>query len=78
MSCRNRDKVPEWEWNDGTDTNVLKPRYLWVDAAGNFPDYADSKENIIRDLTLAKNTGFTDIVVDVRPTMGDIYLNHPS
>jgi len=72
ISCRDTDKTPEWKWNDETDTNVLKPRYLWVDAAGNFPDYANSKENIIRDLEIAKNTGFTDIVVDVRPTMGDV------
>ncbi|MBP2692074.1 MAG: family 10 glycosylhydrolase [Muribaculaceae bacterium] len=51
---------------------VLKPRYIWVDAASNFPDFANSVENITRDLTLAKNAGFTDIVVDVRPTTGDI------
>ncbi len=29
-------------------------------------------ENIARDLTIAKNTGFTDIIVDVRPTTGDV------
>ncbi|WP_080904506.1 alpha amylase family protein [Parabacteroides sp. Marseille-P3160] len=72
MSCRDRDKIPEWKWNNGTDTNGLKPSYLWVDAAGNFNDFANNKENITRDLTLAKNAGFTDIVVDIRPTNGDI------
>lgn len=46
--------------------------YIWVDAAANFPDFANSKENIRRDLTLAKETGFTDVVVDVRPTNGDV------
>ncbi len=51
---------------------VLKPRYIWVDASANFPDFANSIENITRDLTLAKNAGFTDVVVDVRPTTGDI------
>ena len=49
-----------------------KPRYIWVDAAANFPDFANSKENIARDLKLAKETGFTDVVVDVRPTNGNV------
>lgn len=49
-----------------------KPRYIWVDAAANFPDFADSQENIRRDLTKAREVGFTDIVVDVRPTNGDV------
>ena len=53
----------------GPTTN---PMYIWVDAAANFPDFANSKENIRRDLTLAKETGFTDVVVDVRPTNGDV------
>lgn len=51
---------------------AIKPRYIWVDAAANFPDFANSVENIVRDLTLAKDAGFTDVVVDVRPTTGDI------
>ena len=54
---------------EGPTTN---PMYIWVDAAANFPDFANSKENIRRDLTLAKETGFTDVVVDVRPTNGDV------
>ncbi|MFA6870855.1 MAG: alpha amylase family protein [Bacteroidaceae bacterium] len=49
-----------------------KPRYIWVDAAANFMDFANSKENIARDLALAKDAGFTDIVVDVRPNTGDV------
>ena len=52
--------------------NSEKPRFIWIDAAANFKDFANSKENIARDLTLAKNAGFTDIVVDIRPTTGDI------
>ena len=50
----------------------LKPRYLWIDAAANFPDYANSKTKIAADLKRVANTGFTDIVVDVRPTNGDV------
>ena len=49
-----------------------KPFYIWIDASANFPDFANSKDNIRRDLQLAKDVGFTDVVVDVRPTTGDI------
>ncbi len=57
---------------DKPTKNADKPRYIWIDAAANFPDFANSKENITRDLTLAKDAGFTDVVVDVRPTTGDV------
>lgn len=71
-SCgKNDDPDYEWEWGNETN-NADKPRFIWVDAAANFPDFANSKENILRDLTLAKNAGFTDVVVDVRPTSGDV------
>lgn len=60
---------------EGPTTN---PMYIWVDAAANFPDFANSKENIRRDLTLAKETGFTDVVVDVRPTNGDVLFKRTS
>lgn len=50
----------------------LKPRYLWIDAAANFHDYANDKEKIESDMAKVAETGFTDIVVDVRPTMGDV------
>lgn len=60
------------EENQTTIKNADKPRYIWVDAAANFPDFANSKENIARDLALAKDAGFTDVVVDVRPTTGDV------
>lgn len=63
-----------WEGYE-PEVPALKPRYIWIDAASNFPDFANSKENITRDLTLAKDAGFTDIVVDVRPTTGDILFN---
>lgn len=49
-----------------------KPRYIWVDASANFADFANSKQNIERDLKKAKEAGFTDIVVDVRPTDGNV------
>lgn len=63
-----------WEGYE-VETPAMKPRYIWIDAGANFNDFADSRENIVRDLTLAKNAGFTDIVVDVRSTTGDILYN---
>lgn len=74
-SCGSDSKDPEWEWpspDKPTEPAAEKPRFIWVDAAANFPDFADSRENIARDLKLAKDAGFTDIVVDVRPTTGDV------
>ncbi|MBQ8272558.1 MAG: family 10 glycosylhydrolase [Tidjanibacter sp.] len=61
---------------DNTDTPVdpadLKPRFLWIDAAANFEDYANDQEQIAADLARVAETGFTDIIVDIRPTMGDV------
>lgn len=59
------DNTPDPEAN-------LKPRYIWIDAAANFTRYANSKDNIQEDLQKVKDAGFTDVVVDVRPTMGDV------
>ncbi len=75
-SCSKENKTPKWEWPEEEKVlNSQKPKYIWIDAAANFPDFANSKENITRDLTIAKNTGFTHIVVDVRPTTGDVLFN---
>lgn len=78
-------KTPEWEdptpsqkdtTKDPTDTTKKRENgkryYIWIDAAANFPDFANSKDYIRRDLTKAADCGFTDIVVDVRPTTGDV------
>lgn len=67
------DRVPDWEWgkpDPGDQTE--KPRFIWIDAAANFPDFANNQENIFRDLKRAKEAGFTAAVVDVRPTCGDV------
>ncbi|MEG0788610.1 MAG: alpha amylase family protein [Alistipes sp.] len=80
VSCGSDTKDPDWEWPDpdpdpDPDPVAAKPRFIWVDAAANFPDFANSKENIARDLAKAKAAGFTDIVVDVRPTTGDVLFH---
>ena len=51
------------------------PRYLWIDAAANFPSYGNDADSIARDCRRIAEMGFTDIVVDVRPTSGDVLFN---
>ena len=77
---------PGYQWNDEWETPdpvpvtpdpseegfVGKPRYVWIDAAANFDDYGNSRENIRKDCERIARTGFTDIIVDVRPTTGDV------
>lgn len=61
--------------DSGNDNPVMqngKRCFIWIDAAANFPDFANDREMITRDLTKAAECGFTDIVVDVRPTTGDV------
>ena len=60
---------------DTTDTPVPpvagkegKSRLVWIDAAANFKDYADSEDNIRKDMKRLKDTGFTGVIVEVRPT----------
>lgn len=79
FSCSDdNNDVPSWVWDteeeqeSGEDSEKTKPRFIWVDAAANFPDYANSKENISSDLKKVKDAGFTTVVVDVRPSMGDV------
>ena len=82
-ACGSKDPKDYWGKTGGgtepltppTPSVEGEPRYIWIDAAANFPDFANSKENIARDLALAKDAGFTDIVVDVRPTTGDVLFH---
>lgn len=45
-----------------------KPRVVWIDAAANFVDYANDEAKIASDVKRIAETGFTHVVVDVRPT----------
>ena len=49
-----------------------KPRYVWIDASANFRFYANDKACIARETDLIADCGFTDIIVDVRPTEGSV------
>lgn len=71
VSCSDK-KEQDYDFPDPPSTNKDKPSFIWIDAAANFKDFANNKETIERDLKLAKDAGFTDVVVDIRPTNGDI------
>lgn len=45
-----------------------KARMVWIDASANFKDYANDADRIKNDMNRLKATGFTAVVVDVRPT----------
>lgn len=67
-----RFTYPEGNCHEDDGDASTKPCFIWIDAAANFPDFANDREKIVRDLEMAADCGFTDIVVDVRPTTGDI------
>ena len=80
LSCKDEVKdywtdhvgTPEEDPHPSVKPENENPRYLWVESYANFYDLANSKENIARDLNKAKEAGFTDIVVDVRSSCGDV------
>lgn len=45
-----------------------KERLVWIDAAANFKDYANDEAAIAADMAKIRSTGFTGVIVDVRPT----------
>lgn len=82
-SCEKDDGTFKWreEWNKeenkpepGPFTPDIKgePRYIWIDAAANFQFYANDAGYIAADCDRIAKMGFTDIIVDVRPTSGDV------
>ena len=73
-SCSNDDGLKYWDIEEEPTTEKvpLKPRYIWVDASSNSQDFFTDKSTIARDLALAKEAGFSDVVVDVRSTTGDL------
>ncbi len=66
-----RETVPEGQ-TDPVITFEGKPRYVWIDAAANFQYYANDASAIAADCQRIARMGFTDIIVDVRPTSGDV------
>ena len=74
----NGEETPENPDNQETPTpekKEAKARLVWIDAAANFKDYANSKKNIADDMARLKETGFTGVVVEVRPTTAGVLFN---
>ena len=85
-SCSPHEEPGSYKWRDSWDVPDIpdgpenpdlpeikgKPRYVWVDAAANFTEYADNIANIEEDCRRIARMGFTDIILDVRPTSGDV------
>lgn len=70
ISCGNgNDPNPTPPNPDPVET--VKPVMLWIDASANFPKFL-SKTGVTTYLQKAKNAGFTDIILDVRPTSGEV------
>ena len=51
--------------------NKEKPKYLWFDAEANFERFS-SKDSISYYLEKAKDVGFNQVVVDVKPIYGEV------
>lgn len=66
---------PEPEPGPEPDVKEGKARLVWIDAAANFEDYANDADKIAEDMALIKETGFTGVIVEVRPTTGGVLFN---
>lgn len=51
---------------------VQKPRMVWIEVGANFRQYGNSEENIQADCRRLAAMGFTHVVVEVRPTSGNV------
>lgn len=69
------DQDPPVDTPEPPAPNVGKARLVWIDAAANFKDYANDQEKIAADMARIKETGFTGVVVDVRPTNSGLLFN---
>ena len=78
-ACTKPSKEPpkiDWGGEPSTptasDTLSANDAYVWVSCEGNWEEFANSRDNIARDIAKLKECGFTDLVVDVRPTNGGV------
>ncbi|MVZ65324.1 family 10 glycosylhydrolase [Sphingobacterium sp. DK4209] len=65
-ACSTESKSVE---EPGENEVHVKPKYLWFDAEANFERFSN-KDSIDYYVKKAKDVGFTDIVVDVKPIYG--------
>jgi len=75
MACDKDEFQHHDDYDPGHEEDTVaveeKPRYLWIDASANFERFT-SRDSIDHYLEKAKQTGFTSIVVDIRPVVGDV------
>lgn len=67
----NPDPEPEPE-----PEKEAKARLVWIDAAANFKDYANDAAKISSDMARLKETGFTGVIVEVRPTTAGVLFKY--
>ena len=68
-------ETPDQPETPAPEKKEAKARLVWIDAAANFKDYANSKKNIADDMARLKETGFTGVIVEVRPTTAGLLFN---
>ena len=68
-------ETPDQPETPAPEKKEAKARLVWIDAAANFKDYANSKKNIADDMARLKKTGFTGVIVEVRPTTAGLLFN---
>ena len=69
-ACDSGDDDPQVEPPASTNKYLL-----WVDATANFSRLSNSQDSIAKYVQMAKDAGFTDLVVDVRPISGEVLYN---
>lgn len=69
------EKPEEEEPKPEPEKKEAKARLVWIDAAANFKDYANNRKNIADDMARLKETGFTGVIVEVRPTTAGVLFS---
>lgn len=79
--------MPDWPWTDPETPETPeqpeepepedpaqkgKNRYVWISCEGNWEEFANDRNKIADDIRKCSEAGFTDLVVDVRPTNGGV------
>ncbi len=67
------DNPNQADTTGGKDSPTAGKRcFIWVDCSANFPYFANSEDNIDLYMKKTADCGFTDVIVDIRPTNGDV------
>jgi len=73
VSCgKEPQPEPEPGPTPGPVADTAKPRYVWIDASANFNYFANDKAYIGNEMKKVADCGFTDVIVDIRPTEGTV------